>query len=262
MTASEIPALELLGARVTPMTAATLHATIAEAIRTRRRCVIGHHNLHAIYLFHRDAKMRRFYAHADYVFIDGMPLVWLGRARGMPVHRGHRITSLDWLPPLLARAAAQGWRVMLLGGRPGTAARAAERLRGEHPGLEIAAEHGYFDPAPASAEGRAVLGRIADYAPQLLCVGMGMPRQEHWIHDHAEQLGPMVVVALGAFADYLAGEVPLPPRWLGPLGLEGLYRLVSTPRRVWRRYLLEPWALLPIVTRELREGRTAPADPV
>src|SRR4051812_22482201 len=165
MTGSEPPACELLGVRVHPMPARTLHAVIEEAIDSGRRCIIGNHNLHSVYLFHRDAKMRRYYEIADYVFVDGMPLIWTGRAVGMPLRREQRITSVDWLPPVLRRAAERGWRVMFLGSRPDVAARAVERLRQEHPGLEIAAEHGYFDSAPDSREDAAVFARIEAFRP-------------------------------------------------------------------------------------------------
>jgi N-acetylglucosaminyldiphosphoundecaprenol N-acetyl-beta-D-mannosaminyltransferase len=255
MPASEIGTYELLGVRVTPMPALTLYGVIEGAIESGRRCVIGNHNLHSVYLFHRDAKMRRYYELADYVFVDGMPLIWTGRALGMPLRRDQRITSVDWLPPLLRRAAGRGWRVMLLGSRPGVALRAAERLRREYPGLEIAAEHGYFDAAPDSREDAEVFARIEAFDPHVLCVCMGMPRQEHWILDHHARLGPGVTLSLGAFMDYLTGEVPVPPRWMGRVGLEWAFRLVSSPRRVWRRYLVEPWVLLPYLVRELRAGR-------
>jgi N-acetylglucosaminyldiphosphoundecaprenol N-acetyl-beta-D-mannosaminyltransferase len=73
---------------------------------------------------------------------------------------------------------------------------------------------------------------------------MGMPRQEWWILDNLDRISANIVLQAGACFDYVAGEVPLPPRWMGQLGLEWLYRLVSEPGRLWRRYLVEPWSLL------------------
>ena len=43
--------------------------------------------------------------------------------------------------------------------------------------------------------------------------------------------------------DYVAGVLPTPPRWVGQIGFEWLYRLLNEPGRLWRRYLVEPWFL-------------------
>ena len=58
--------------------------------------------------------------------------------------------------------------------------------------------------------------------------------------------------------DYLVGEVPMPPRWIGRLGLECAFRLVTTPRRLAWRYLMEPWVLLPLFVRDLKHRLRRP----
>ncbi|HEU4751959.1 MAG TPA: WecB/TagA/CpsF family glycosyltransferase, partial [Armatimonadota bacterium] len=84
----------------------------------------------------------------------------------------------------------------------------------------------------------------------------GMPRQERWIVDNLERLPEgTVVFDLGALMDLFAGALPVPPRWVGRAGLEWLYRLCTHPRRVWRRYLLEPWFLLPHLARDVARAR-------
>ena len=252
MLREQVPSFSMLGVRLDGLTTETLYAAIAEAIRDGRQTVIGNHNLHSIYLYHHDAKMRRFYSHARYVFIDGMPLILLGRLLGYPLRREHRMTSIDWLRPMLPAAVSQGWRFFFLGSRPGVADRSAAILRSEFPGLEIESMHGFFDLRPGSESGEEVLAKIRAYRPDILCLGMGMPRQEHWIDDHLQRLEVKVVLNLGGFMDLLTGELPLPPRWISRLGLEWLVRLVSRPHRVWRRYLLEPWFLLPHLARDVR----------
>ena len=245
----------LLGVQVHALTTKSLYAVISEAVEAGRREIIGNHNLHSIYLYHRDPKMRSFYAHARYVFIDGMPLIWVGRLLGYPLRPEHRMTSIDWLRPMLPRAVERGWRILFLGARPGVADRAADILRAEFPGLQIAAIPGYFDPKPGSESGEEVLARVNAYRPDLLCLGMGMPRQEHWIEDHLDRLTAKVILNLGGFMDLLTGELPLPPRWLSQLGLEWLARLISRPQQVWRRYLWVPWFLAPLLARDLWSQR-------
>jgi N-acetylglucosaminyldiphosphoundecaprenol N-acetyl-beta-D-mannosaminyltransferase len=233
----------LLGVVVDPLTIAELNERIAKAVARGELWIIAHHNLHSVYLHHRDPKMRAFFARAHVVHIDGMPLVYWARVLGYPVTKQHRVTYVDWVHPLMATAAAEGWRVFYLGGKPGVAARAAEKLRRQYSGLVLETRHGYFTPE----ENDAVLEEIARFQPHVLMVGMGMPRQEHWVLDNLERISANAILTAGACFDYVAGVVPMPPRWMGRMGLEWLYRLWSEPRRLARRYLLEPWFLVPLV---------------
>jgi glycosyltransferase involved in cell wall biosynthesis len=70
------------------------------------------------------------------------------------------------------------------------------------------------------------------------------PNREQWILENAADLQTNVIFNVGALMDYLAGEVPTPPRWMGRAGLEWLFRLLSQPGHLWRRYLVEPWFVL------------------
>lgn len=238
------------------MDRADLQATVAEAIRSRQRCVLAGLNLHGVYISHRDARMWSFYQRASHVYLDGMSLVLLGYLLGIPLRPKHRNTPIDWFPEVLENAAANGWRVFFLGSAPGVAARAAEELCSRFPGLRVSTEHGYFDATPGGAEAESVLDRIREWSPHILCVGMGMPRQEHWIVDYAERVDANVILNAGALIELLAGELSVPPRWVGRVGLEWLFRLVTHPRRVWRRYLVEPWFILPLFLRDLRSRRS------
>jgi N-acetylglucosaminyldiphosphoundecaprenol N-acetyl-beta-D-mannosaminyltransferase len=199
--------------------------------------------------------MREFYARASFVHIDGMALVAVGRRLGLPLRREHRVTYVDWTGPLMAEAAARRWRLFYLGSRPGVAERGAEILRAGHPGLEIATADGYFDSSPGSQANTDVIRQINAFRPNVLMVGMGMPRQEHWIHRNLGHIDTNVVLPCGACIDYVAGAIPTPPRWMGQWGVEWLYRLFSEPGRLWRRYLVEPWVLLPLLLRDLRRTR-------
>ncbi|HUK24891.1 MAG TPA: WecB/TagA/CpsF family glycosyltransferase [Terriglobales bacterium] len=228
-----------------------INSAIAEAISGGEKIVVANHNLHSVYLYHRDARMRAFYRQARHVHIDGMPLVLLGQVTGAPVQREHRITYADWIDPLMALARDHGWRVFYLGSRPGVGEQAARKLRRQYPGLVLETAQGYFDATPGSREDSAVLEKINAFQPEILIMGMGMPRQEHWVLEHRPQLSANVILNAGAAMDYVAGAVPTPPRWAGRCGLEWLFRMMAEPQRLWKRYLLEPWFLLPLLVREL-----------
>lgn len=250
-TAARYPGYELLGVKVHPLTMDDLHEIIAGAIAAREKTIIVSQNLHSVYVYNRDARMRELHARADYMRIDGMPLVWLGRLLGYPLRIEHRVTWVDWLKPLMTVAATNGWRVFYLGSAPGVAERGAKRLQSELPELQIAVAHGYFDARPGSEENKRVIELIEAFDTDILIVGMGMPRQEHWILDNLDRIRASAILTSGACMDYYAGVVSTPPRWMGKVGLEWFYRFMGNPRRFARRYFVEPWVVPPLFVRDL-----------
>jgi N-acetylglucosaminyldiphosphoundecaprenol N-acetyl-beta-D-mannosaminyltransferase len=242
---------KFLGVEVDALSIPELNSLIAKSVEQSRKWIIAHHNLHSLYLYHHDLKMRAFYAKAEYTHIDGMPLVIFGKLLGYPLQRNQRVTYVDWVYPLMAEAARQNWRIFYLGSKPGVAEKGVRILRDRFPGLQIACAHGYIDARKDSPENLATLAAIATYQPHILMVGMGMPRQEYWIADNLEDIHANSILTSGACIDYIAGAVPTPPRWMGRFGLEWLYRLVSEPKRLWKRYLLEPWFVATLFFREI-----------
>lgn len=242
---------KLLGVKVDALSIPELNLLIEESIEKTEKWIIANHNLHSLYLFHNDPKMQAFYAKAEYIHIDGMPLLFIGKLLGFPMKREQRVTYADWVWPLMAEAANKDWRVFYLGSRPGVAEQGASILRQKFPGLQIACAHGYIDMDKDSEENLATLAAINAYKPHVLMVGMGMPRQEYWISENLEYIHTNTILTSGACMDYVAGALPTPPRWMGRVGLEWLYRLLSEPKRLWRRYLLEPWFVATLFLREI-----------
>jgi N-acetylglucosaminyldiphosphoundecaprenol N-acetyl-beta-D-mannosaminyltransferase len=247
--------MRLLGVELDAVTMEDLHRVIAAAVADHRKAIVAHHNMHSIYLTQRDARMPEFYRKARCIHADGMALIFLGRLLGLDLRREHRVTYVDWLRPLLAFAARRGFRVFYLGSRPGIAEQAAARLRAEIPALQIATHHGHFDATPDGAANRTVLLEIDRFQPDILMVGMGMPRQEHWILDNFERINASAILTSGACMDYVVGIVPTAPRWMARIGFEWLFRLWSEPSRLWRRYLLEPWFVLTWLVRYGKQGQ-------
>ncbi len=242
----------MLGTRVDTLSIDDLHARIAHTVRSGDRRIFTSHNLHSLYLIRNDRKLQHFYELADYIRIDGMAVVLLGRLLGLPLERRHRVTYVDWLPRFMAEAVKERWRVFYLGSKPGVVDRGAALLRRQYPGLEIGTAHGYFDP---STDTRQVIELINTFQPHVLMVGMGMPRQQYWVLDHSHELAVNVISTSGAALDYVAGEIPTPPRWAGRVGFEWIFRMAAEPRRLGARYLVEPWFVMASVLSELLQRR-------
>jgi N-acetylglucosaminyldiphosphoundecaprenol N-acetyl-beta-D-mannosaminyltransferase len=248
-------AVSFLDISVHPHTVAELTSLVGDQIAQGGKCVIANHNLHSLYLYHREPKLRAFFHDVKWTHIDGMMLVALARLYGHRVDRRQRVTYVDWMVPLMESAVRNDWRVFYLGSAPGVAERGAVLLRQQFPQLQIQTTHGYFNTDPASGENQDILDRIDKYRPHLLMVGMGMPRQEYWIYDNYDRLSANVILPSGAAIDYVAGAIYTPPRWAGRAGLEWAFRLASEPRRLWSRYLVEPWFLLGLIAKDLIRRR-------
>ena len=255
----DFPRYTMLGVEIQPMLIPDLHAAIGNAVARQRRDIVAHHNLHSVYVFHHDDAMREFYDHAAYTHIDGMWLVLLGRRLGMPFIRPHRVTYVDWVHPLMRAAVENNWRVFFIGGKPGVADRALDRLRSDVPGLQIECAHGYFDHTAGSAENQQRLKHIEEYGTDVLMVGFGQPLQEKWIRNNLSQIRAHAILPCGACMDYMAGAIPTPPRWMGRAGVEWMYRFVAEPRRLWRRYVVEPWFLLFLFIKDWLKYKRKPS---
>ncbi|MET0143886.1 MAG: WecB/TagA/CpsF family glycosyltransferase [Ilumatobacteraceae bacterium] len=192
---------------------------------------------------------------SDLSIPDGMPVVWASRVLGSPLRE--RTTGIDLLPAIAGRAARDGHRVVLFGGAPGVAAQAADLLRDRYPGLDVTPiEAPVIGPDGVVAAGAVdPLPAIRDCRPDIVCVALGNPKQEHWIARHGEAVGAPVAIGIGGSLDFLTGVTRRAPAWMQRSGLEWLHRAVSEPRRLIRRYARDFRVFLPGVARQAWQGR-------
>jgi N-acetylglucosaminyldiphosphoundecaprenol N-acetyl-beta-D-mannosaminyltransferase len=227
---------------------------VAGKVAARQSAIVANHNLHSLYLIRQDAKIAEFYRKSDLIEVDSVPLIFWARIVGRASRRFHRCTYLDWRDAFWRRAIAENWKVFFVGGAPGVGDKAAARIQSDWPGAQIQTHHGYFDVASDSAGNQAVVEAINAYRPDVLLVGMGMPRQEIWVLENQAKLGPCVAFTVGGAFDYEAGVQRPSPRWMGQVGMEWLFRLMVDPRRLFTRYCVEPWHLMGPALHDLRKA--------
>ncbi len=171
---------------------------------------------------------------ADLVTSDGMPMVWALRL--LVRKEQTRVYGPDLTLHVLAEAARQGVPVGFYGGRPEVLERMQEEAHRRFPGVKIAyAESPPFRPL-TDAEKAATVEAINTSGARILFVGLGCPKQERWMAAHKGQV-MSVMLGVGAAFDFMAGTTRQAPRWVMKAGLEWLFRLVTEPRRLWKRYL-------------------------
>ncbi len=196
------------------------------------------------------------YAHAALRVVDGRLVRWFSKCFGNPLPEV--INGSDLVPALFATAEKYGGlTVYLLGAMPGVAERAAKNIKAKWPAVTIL---GCYSPPFGFendlAENRRILEMLEQAQPQLLVLGFGAPKQEVWINTHKDEARARVATCTGATIDFLAGEKTRAPRWMQVSGLEWLYRALSEPKRLGKRYFYDGLALPGLVLEELKRRRS------
>lgn len=143
------------------------------------------------------------------------------------------LNGTDFTPALLSRLE-RGTRVFLLGGRPGVAQATAEAIH-RFSEVDIA---GHADGYSIWDDEAAVTRQINGVKPDILVVALGNPLQEEWILRNRTSLQVPLILAVGAWFDFISGHAPRAPQILRRLRLEWAYRLMREPRRLTYRYTL------------------------
>lgn len=176
--------------------------------------------------------LRHIILDADLVIPDGAGVVLYLRLKG---HRINRVPGIELAANLLKRLSTKE-TVFFYGGAPGVASQAAIGWQRQLAGLNIIdTEHGYLSPE----EEAVFLARLKSLQPSVILVGMGVPRQESWIHNHHHLCPNSIWIGVGGSFDVWAGVKTRAPEWMGNNHLEWLYRLYKEPWR-WRRMLALP----------------------
>jgi N-acetylglucosaminyldiphosphoundecaprenol N-acetyl-beta-D-mannosaminyltransferase len=221
----------ILECDIDPVTMDQALDRVASAIGSRSYCRHVAINAAKLVALQHDARLREIVNSCELVTADGQAVVWASRLLRDPVPE--RVTGIDLMEALFARAEERGWRVYILGARDDVLAAAVQRIRARHPGLRIVGcRDGYFE----AVDDGAVAESIRRTGAQLLFVAISSPRKEHFIAAHGRDVGAPFVMGVGGAIDVVAGRCRRAPVLCQRLGLEWLFRLAQEPRRLSRRY--------------------------
>jgi N-acetylglucosaminyldiphosphoundecaprenol N-acetyl-beta-D-mannosaminyltransferase len=215
-------------------------------------------NAQVAVLAREDERFAQAMLSAHLLYPDGFSIVMASRLLGRPLIE--QIPGGELMELLCREGAKEGLSAYLLGGLPGAAEKAAQTLGTRYPGLVIAGHCcprlGFETNLEESAQ---LLKSIQDAAPDMLFVALGAPKQERWIFDNSSVLPIGVAFPVGAALDTVAGYRKRSPVWARRAGLEGVYRLVMEPKRLWRRYLIGyPKFILMVIVQRMRERKQSP----
>jgi N-acetylglucosaminyldiphosphoundecaprenol N-acetyl-beta-D-mannosaminyltransferase len=229
------PSFRVLGIPVhavqIPDVVAQMQLWIQSDVKGRYIAVTG---MHGIAESRTDHDLRRALNSADLVVPDGMPLVWLGRWHRHPLKR--RVYGPE-LMETFCRETGATYRHFFYGGGSGTAERLADSLHRRY-GIVVAGTYSPPFRHLTREEQRHVGSYVEEVSPSVLWVGLSTPKQEKWMHQNRGKFSVPVMLGVGAAFDINSGKTLQAPPWMRENGLEWLFRLLTEPRRLWRRYLI------------------------
>lgn len=190
-------------------------------------------NAHNFNLAFKNNYYRRILKLADLVYADGWGVVWAARLFGQRLPG--RLTTKDFFEDFCRRAEKEKISIFLLGSEEKVIKKMIRILKNKFPQINIKGwQNGFFD----KSEKRNILRRINRLRPDFLIVGMGSPKQEKWLYNNLNKLNIKVGWCVGGLFNFISSEKPSCPRWLGDLGFEWLFRLLTEPKKLWKRYLI------------------------
>jgi len=225
-------------------------------IERRERGYLCAAPVHAVMLAQDHPEVLDALVRSTYVVPDGMPLVWASNLLGEKLP--DRVYGPELMLRYNDRCAERGHRVWLYGGYDqGTLVQLALSMRQRHEGIKIVG--GYSPPFRAlrPEEEDALVAQINADKPDMLWVGIGVPKQELWMARMRERLEVPVMCGVGAAFDFHAGRISQAPRWMQESGLEWIYRIAQEPRRLLPRYLyFNPRFVVAVMGQLIREHRS------
>jgi N-acetylglucosaminyldiphosphoundecaprenol N-acetyl-beta-D-mannosaminyltransferase len=226
--------INLLGVRVAAVNLDDATGRVLEAVRRRTRGYICVRDAHGLIRCQDDPELRQIHNKANMVVPDGMPLVWALRRAGYA--NAGRVYGPDLMLAVFGAGQAQGIRHYLYGTTDEVLHDLGARLKKRFGGAEIVGSYAPpFRPLD-EAERVEVAARINAAAPDIIWVGLSTPKQERWMAEMRPLLEAPVLAGVGAAFDFHAGRKRQAPGFLQKNGLEWAFRLMTEPRRLWRRY--------------------------
>jgi N-acetylglucosaminyldiphosphoundecaprenol N-acetyl-beta-D-mannosaminyltransferase len=218
-----------------------------------RATVVAFCNVHSVMTARKRSDVADALQGADIAAPDGMPVAWGLRAAG--IRDQPRVDGPTFLQRALAYGVDHDWKHFFFGSTPATLAKVVDRARDTVPGISIV---GSVSPPFREATGQDIseaAEQITSSGADIVWVGLGMPKQELWMHRVRDRLPGVALLGVGAAFDFIAGTTQRAPGWMQASGLEWLHRFSQEPRRLWRRYLVNNPLYMTLLARDIAVAR-------
>jgi N-acetylglucosaminyldiphosphoundecaprenol N-acetyl-beta-D-mannosaminyltransferase len=233
------PIADVLGLPIASVTYDQVLAYLDNCLAAKRKTFCVTLNLDLLRLTTEKPNFYKAVKHCDFVFADGMPVLWLAGMNKQNPPLPERVAGCDIAHDLCHLSHSKGYRLFILGAASGVADLAVEKLRAELPHLQVAGTYSpTFSELQNTTQSQAIVDRINAAGTDILLVALGAPKQELWIARNLTSLDVGVILPCGGSIDFIAGVQKKSPQWIGKLGLEWLFRMICNPVRLFDRYII------------------------
>ncbi len=230
----DLSVVNILGTDINAINIQIAVDKILEWIKEEQKEYVCVANVHSVMESYRKPEINNVFRNAGMVTPDGMPLVWMCRQLGYT--QTNRVYGPDLLEECCRRTNNTGIRHYFYGGKEGIARILTSRLKRKYEQLNIVGTHTPPFRTGVHLESDEIIDEINNSKTDIIWVGLGAPKQELWMAKHRDRIAAPVMIGVGAAFDFISGTKAQAPRWMMKIGLEWLFRLISEPGRLWKRY--------------------------
>ncbi len=243
---------EVLGVKIADTNLFDTCERIVDWVRKKEKTYVCIAPVASIMDCQKDKKYKEIVNRSGMTTPDGMPVVWLGKMKGM------KKIARTYGPDLMLELCEKGQREDLThyfyGSLEDVNQKLSNRLKSQFEKIKIS---GSFAPPfrdLGEVEDDQVIEKINNANVDVLWVGLGSPKQDYWMFNHRKKLNVPVIIGVGAAFDFLSGTKKQAPKWMQKSGLEWLFRLIQEPGRLWKRYLIGNTIFVYLILKELFFG--------
>lgn len=190
-------------------------------------------NTHSLVTAHKDKIFSKALDSANICTADGMPLVWALKLFG--VKHQDRVDGPNLMLDLCNKASKQGYNIYLYGSTENTLLKVNMKLKQLYPNIKIVGSYSPPFRSLTEQENENICSKINEVNADLVFVSLGCPKQEKWMYENHLKING-VLLGVGAAFNFITGDIKRPPIIIQKMGLEWLFRLISEPKRLWKRY--------------------------
>ncbi|MCU0342362.1 MAG: WecB/TagA/CpsF family glycosyltransferase [Ignavibacterium sp.] len=221
--------IELFGTKFSNISYDEIIDAIQFAIQTRNQIAICYANVHSINLSINQEKLKQLLSEFDILHPDGFG-VYLG-SKILFGRNGfsYRQNGSDLYERIIEKAILNDWKLFIFGDTDET----LDKIKFNYSGLSLVGlQNGY------AFDNEKLLNEINKNKPDILIIGLGSPKQEEWIVTLRDKINTNVIIAVGDGIKVFAGNKRRGPKFVQVIGFEWLVRLISEPKRLWKRYIV------------------------
>ena len=210
-----------------------------QCINSNKKCMVVTPNAEIAYNAKKNNRLKNIINHAGLVLPDGIGVILAGKIIKKPLKE--KVAGVEFGESIIAKSNAP---IFFLGGKPGVAQTAKEKLEEKYPSCNIVGVcDGYFDNK------EHVIEQINQSGAKVVFVCLGSPKQEYFIEENMDKINATLFMGLGGSLDVYAGVAQRAPKFFVNFGLEWLYRLIKQPSRIIRMKALPLYVIDSIMYR-------------